>query len=225
MNPNQVSQVAKLLSDPSRNIMLNALMQGKALTATELATHADITAQTASSHLAKFVKHQLIVMHKQGRHRYFQLAGRHVAEMLESMANFSSQISDINTGPTDPGMRNARVCYDHLAGTLAVQLLDALQHNALIENNDSGINLSNKGMHFFTQRGANLEELVKKRRPLCRNCLDWSERRFHLAGALGKWIFDDLIQRRWAQPHLDSRALRFSNSGLNAFFQTYHLGD
>ena len=220
-----IAQVAALIGDATRAKMLIALMGGKALTATELAIEAEITAQTASSHLSKLVSSSLVTVQKQGRHKYFQLAGRNVAELLENLLNISSSIehSTVVTGPPDTDLRKSRICYDHLAGELGVQLLDTLQNNGHLTQQHDALELSASGLSFFENLGTNVQKLTQKRRPLCKNCLDWSERRHHLAGSLGQWILEDILKQGWASKDLDTRTIRFSTSGLNKFHKTYQV--
>jgi len=217
-----ISVIAKLIGDPARARMLMALMGGKALTASELANEADITAQTASSHLAKMVVSSLLLVRKQGRHKYFQLKSIAIAELLETLLNVSAVSSSICTGPQDPRLRKARVCYDHLAGEYAVALFQALLRSGYLQESEFTV-LTNKGAEFFCRLGYDIPRLTKLPRPVCKSCLDWSERRFHLAGGLGKSILDDLLINKWASRDLDSRVISFSNNGLRRFSQTYNL--
>lgn len=200
-----IAYVASLIGDQARSRMLTALMAGKALTATELALAGDITAQTASSHLSKLVAGRLLVVRKQGRHRYFQLANPEVAELIERMLNISAAVVDVPTGPTDSQLRQARVCYDHLAGELGVQLFDALLHQGLIQTQTDSATLTPAGTTFFTRLGVDLDRLHNRKRPLCKACLDWSERRSHLAGSLGQWILEDALSQKWFRRRTDSR--------------------
>ena len=220
-----ISQIAGLLGDRARARMMTALMGGKSLTATELALEADITPQTASSHLARLLDNKLVVVQKQGRHKYFQLAGYQVAELLETLLNLSAgtDYSTVQTGPMDPALRQARICYDHLAGELGVQLLDALRGNQLLEEQHQTLVLTSAGETLFQQAGADIGQLSTKRRPLCKHCLDWSERRHHLAGTLGHWVLQDVFQQGWAQQDMDSRVIRFTPRGLNAFRKRYGI--
>lgn len=225
-----IAQVAALMGDSSRALMLNALLGGKALTATELATYADISAQTASTHLNKLVEGQLIQVRKQGRHKYFQLKNYQVAEVLEGMLNLNAQLSatkassqDINTGSNDERLRHSRICYDHLAGELAVKVYDALLRKGWLAEDNLQVNLTESGKLAFASFGFNLAEFESSKRPLCKPCLDWSERRSHLAGTLGKWILEDALARKWASRDLDSRAISFSQSGLKSLNKRYGL--
>jgi predicted transcriptional regulator len=203
--------------------MLTALMGGKALTATELAMVADITSQTASSHLAKLVDGQLLVVRKQGRHKYFQLKGYDIAELLESLLNMTSTIkrAEVATGPDNFRLRKARVCYDHLAGELAVELYDSLNKRAYIIDNGDNTVLTNLGKTFFAEVGVDFNIMKKSKRPVCKSCLDWSERRNHLAGVLGQWILSEVLSKGWASKDLDSRAIHFTENGLKLFKNKY----
>lgn len=183
LEPN-ISFISSLIGDSARARMLTALMGGKALTATELALEAEVTAQTASSHLAKLVDGQLLTVRKQGRHKYFQLHRQDVAQLIEQLLNVTSSTKHPKTvtGPTDQRLRQARVCYDHLAGEFGVALYDALTLNGHIIDKGSETILTDHGLLFFSKLGVNFEELARSKRPICKPCLDWSERRNHLAG-------------------------------------------
>ncbi|MCE9684880.1 helix-turn-helix domain-containing protein [Shewanella sp. AS16] len=230
MEPN-IAFIAALIGDTARSRILVALLGGQALTATELAVEADVTAQTASSHLSKLVEGELLRVRKQGRHKYFQLQSPQVAELLESLLNISAGSLNPKSvhGPADPGLRRARVCYDHLAGELGVALYDALGAQQLLTREQDETRLTAEGRAFFAALGLDLEELKgrqdRRRRPLCKSCLDWSERRSHLAGALGNWILEDILAKGWAERALDSRAMLFTASGLQAFSKSYGLAE
>lgn len=232
-----IAFIAALMGDAARSRMLIALMGGQALTATELALEADITAQTASSHLSKLVEGNLLRVRKQGRHKYFQLQSRQVAELLESLLNVSAAIASPKAilGPADHGLRRARVCYDHLAGEMGVALYDSLSRQQLLAQEGDDIKLTDTGRAFFASRGVapgllgtphdgpEAPRQSHSRRPVCKSCLDWSERRSHLAGALGQWILKDILARGWAKKALDTRALHFSAPGLTAFRKGYGI--
>ena len=218
-----IASLAAMIADPSRAKMLTALLGGRALTATELALEADITAQTASNHLAKLLEKELLVVRKQGRHKYFQLAGEHIARLLENLMVLSHNITSIKTGPNDPSLKVSRVCYDHMAGEVAVALYDALLKQGFILDNIDHCTLSPAGERFFISLGADLTTITTKSRPICRPCLDWSERRSHLAGTLGQWILNDALQKGWAERDLVTRAIHFSPRGKRAFFNCYAI--
>lgn len=200
-------------------------MGGKALTATELAVEAEVTAQTASSHLAKLASGGLLVVRKQGRHKYFQLQGVEIAELLEKLLNITSKAPShgASTGPSDPMLRKARVCYDHLAGEFGVALYDSLGKNGYIIDDASETILTKKGIEFFKESGVDFDNFIKSKRPICKSCLDWSERRNHLSGILGQWILNDIFNKGWATKNLDSRVLQFTHTGMKLFTKKYDI--
>jgi len=209
-----IAPIAALAGDPARANMLAALMSGKALTASELASEAGVTAQTASSHLAKLEAGGLIGAMKQGRHRYFRLADPDVAEMLEKMMGVAARAGHLRTrpGPSDPAIRKARVCYDHLAGEIGVMLFDGLVQRRLITNGDEP-KLTKRGAEFAGGFGIDLDALARERRPLCRTCLDWSMRRHHLAGGLGTALLKRFYELGWAKRDRASRVVHFTAAG------------
>src|SRR6188474_3349566 len=182
-----IAMIAALVGDPARANMLTALMNGRALTASELAQEAGITPQTASSHLAKLEAGGLIEPEKQGRHRYYRLTGPDVAHVLEGLAGLAERAGHtrVRTGPKEPALRRARVCYDHLAGDLGVQMFDHLTRKKLLGYEDADLTVARKGRFFCEEFGIDIDAVSTAKRPLCRTCLDWSVRRSHLAGALG----------------------------------------
>ncbi|PMN68517.1 ArsR/SmtB family transcription factor [Enterovibrio norvegicus] len=223
MEPN-IATIAGLIGEETRAAMLMALMSGKALTATELAIEADITAQTASSHLNKLVDGELLIVRKQGRHKYFQLANRHVADLLEQILTLSaSHASTTQTGPSDPHLKYARICYDHLAGEIGVSLYRILAEQEVIMDQASHTALTPKGERFFSDLGIDIEGMKKQRRPVCKSCLDWSERQNHLAGSLGQYILSHALQKQWAYQSPGTRIIQFSDTGLAAFLSRYTL--
>ncbi|HZH50406.1 MAG TPA: winged helix-turn-helix domain-containing protein [Microvirga sp.] len=218
-----IAPVAALLGDPARANMLGALMDGRALTVSELAEAAGVTLQTASGHLAKLQAAQLVSAEKQGRHRYFRLSGPDVAQVLEALMGLAQRTGAVRvrTGPKDAALRAARVCYDHLAGERGVALLNGLTRHGLVAGSGE-LSLTTKGRGFFADFGVDMARLEKGRRPICRACLDWSERRLHLGGALGAAILSGIVERRWGRRDR-SRALVFTDEGLAAFNDTFGL--
>ena len=218
-----IARVGALLGDPARTHMLSALMSGQALTAGELAREAGITAQTATSHLAKLAEGGLITARRQGRCVYFRLANRDVAELMESLAGLASAAGHRRTrpGPRDAAMRRARVCYDHLAGELGVAMLDGLVARGLIEDRGGALSLSDDGTGFVRAFGVAEDAVGGGRRPVCRACLDWSERRSHLAGSLGKAMLDQVFAKGWARRVDGARVVAFSAVGLAAFERAF----
>lgn len=229
-NGPSIVNVAALIGEQARACMLTALMGGEALTATELASEAGITKQTASSHLAKLVDGALIRVQNQGRHRYFQLASPDVATLLESLMGVARRTGAVRArwGPRNPAMRKARVCYDHLAGDLAVAVYDALVRRKLLHPGREGdesntLCLSGEGESFFQELGIDLLELGRSRRPVCRPCLDWSARRHHLAGSLGKAVLELTHARGWAKRMHGTRVVRFSARGERALRESFQV--
>ncbi|HEY1707964.1 MAG TPA: winged helix-turn-helix domain-containing protein [Rhizomicrobium sp.] len=210
-----IAPVAALVGDPARANMLNALLCGKALTASELAQEAGITAPTASSHLAKLEGGGLVTAVKQGRHRYFRLADSDVAEMLEKIMGVAARTGAIRVrpGPSDPAMRRARVCYDHLAGEMGVRLYDGLTRRGMIAARGEDLQITPRGAKFLSEFGIELEALSTSRRPLCKGCLDWSMRREHLAGSVGAALLARIVALHWARRDSHSRAMLFTPDG------------
>jgi DNA-binding transcriptional ArsR family regulator len=214
-----IASLAALIGDPARANMLTSLMSGMALTAGELAREAAVTPQTASTHLAKLIEARLVAVEAQGRHRYFKLGGPDVADALEGLMELASRTGRMRTrpGPRDQALREARVCYDHLAGTMGVRMHDTLiEQGAIIATRD-GLGLSSAGRARFIAEGIDIGKLEQKDRPLCRACLDWSERRHHLTGTLGASLLQLVFERGWASRDPKGRAVAFSRSGRSSF--------
>ena len=218
-NGPDIAALASLMGDPARAAMLSALMDGQALTASELATEAGVTPQTASSHLAKLEAGGLLSRAKQGRHVYLRLASPDVAAVLEGLMALSASVGParVRPGPRDAALREARVCYNHLAGRRGVQMYEALvRAGALAE-----------GPVATERMGAALAPLaldpaaLTGKAPLCRDCLDWSERRHHLAGRLGRAILTALEAQGWVRRDAASRAVRFTARGAAAFDRAF----
>lgn len=214
-----IAHVASLLGDPARANMLTALMSGRALTASELASEAGVTPQTASSHLARLHEGGLVVPRKQGRHRYFRLTGEDVAAVLEGLMGLAARTGHLRTrtGPKDPALRRARICYDHLAGELGVRMFDSLATRQRIVLDNDAVTLTETGRDFAADFGIGLNALGRTRRPLCKACLDWSARRSHLAGALGAAFLQRFYALGWAAREPGSRIVAFSRRGEDAF--------
>jgi DNA-binding transcriptional ArsR family regulator len=214
----RITGVATLVGDRARAEILTALLGGQALTATELANAADIAKQTASSHLAKLVEGKLVAVESQGRHRYFRLADDDVAQLLESLMGVAYRTGAVRlaSSPRGPALRKARVCYDHLAGDLGVFAFERLDERRCFHH-EAGLRLTPAGERFFEGLGIDLAAVRDSRRPECRTCLDWSERRHHLAGAAGAALLQRLYALRWARREPDSRVVRFSPAGERAF--------
>lgn len=214
-----IAIVASLVGDPARANMLNALFGGAALTASELATEAGVTLQTASSHLAKLQQGQLIEQEQQGRHRYYRLSGSDVADVLEALGTLAVRAGHLRVrpGPKDPAMRLARVCYDHLAGEFGVRMFDAMVSRKHLAVEKDRLDITARGTKFIAEFGIDLEAVQTSRRPLCKKCLDWSERRSHLAGSLGAAMLNRLYDLKWARRETGGRVVKFTASGEQKF--------
>jgi DNA-binding transcriptional ArsR family regulator len=211
----RMASVAALLGDPARANILTALMDGRALTAKELAFAAHVSPQTASGHLARLTEAHLLEVEKQGRHRYFRLASPLVGQMLESvMAVAGPEPGPINRWRGGEALRMARTCYDHLAGRLGVALTDSLIEAGHITLSPDGGEVTECGHAFLAHFGA---EPAAGKRVFCRPCLDWSERRPHIAGRLGAALAMRCLELGWIQRQRDSRAVTITAAGALGF--------
>ena len=214
-----IAQIAALIGDPARANMLAALMSGKALTASELASEAGVTVQTASSHLSKLAEGGLLYPRKTGRHKYFALAGEDVARVLEGLMGLAAGAGHLRTrtGPKDAKLRRARVCYDHLAGDMGTQMFDSMMAQGHLAMDGNMLALTESGAAFAASLEIDVDALRKGRARLCRECLDWSERRSHLAGSLGRAILRRFVALSWVKRDADTRIITFSPDGEAAF--------
>lgn len=222
--PNIVG-IAALIGERARADILTTLMAGQSLTATELAEVAGVTKQTISAHLSKLLDARLLSMQSQGRHRYFRLADRDVAELLESLMGVAQRAGAVRlkSSPREPELRKARVCYDHLAGDLGVRVLDSFERRHLVRRKGDELELTKAGRDWCAGFGVSLDELDARRRVLCRPCLDWSVRRNHLAGALGAAILQRCYALGWARRVPGTRVVQFTAAGERAFHERFAL--
>ncbi len=218
-----ISITASMMGDPARANMIMALMSGLSLTATELAREAGITAATGSGHLAKLEASGLVVGTKQGRHRYYRIADTDVAHAVEALTTVAARVGHLRTrsGPKDEAMRHARSCYDHLAGHLAVGLFEHWVSQRVLRWRGDDVNLTPKGRRILLERGIDVPSLEHKKRPPCRSCLDWSERRHHLGGGLGAAVLSEIVERGWAMREKGSRTVKFGKRGEKKFIAWY----
>jgi len=215
----EIAAIASLIGERTRATILMGLMDGRSLTATELARSAHVTKQTASSHLSKLVDAQLVAAESVGRHRYFRLADHDVAVVIENLMGLAHRVGAlrVDTGPADPALRRARVCYDHLAGELGVLLFDSLVQRRFLRSTGESVVLTKDGERFFEEFGVDIDALERERRPLCLACLDWSARRPHLAGALGAAVLSRVLALGWARRQKGTRAVSFPAVGERSF--------
>lgn len=220
-----IAHIAALIGDPARANMLTVLMSGKALTVSELAREAGVTIQTASSHLSKLDQGGLLRPRKQGRHKYFSLASDDVAHVLEGLMGLAAGSGHLRRrpGPKDTELRKARVCYNHLAGDMGTQLFDSLMAKGHLDLVGDDLNLTASGASFVAGLQIDLEGLKSNRTPLCRECLDWSERRSHLAGSLGRALLSRFEELSWAKRDQKTRIVTFSKIGAQEFGKLFAI--
>lgn len=218
-----ISKTAAMMGDPARANMLMALMSGMALTSTELAREAGITPSTASGHLSQLEVSGLVKSRKQGRFKYFTLAGSDVAHAVEALVTVAARAGHLRTrpGPRDDQMREARTCYDHLAGRLAVALFERWVATGVLQWRDEEVHLSARGHTFLDSLGIDVALLESKKRPLCRTCIDWSERKNHLGGSIGAAVFTHLLVKSWAKRADGARTVHISPRNEKKLIEWY----
>jgi DNA-binding transcriptional ArsR family regulator len=222
-NAPQIAEVAALVGDPARANILCALLCGRALTATELAFAANVTPQTTSAHLGKLLAARMLVLTKQGRHRYYQLAGPQVGQMLEGIMNVAAN------GPPrfqprsklDETLRHARTCYDHIAGVLGVTLAERLIEREFVILGEEAGEVTSAGISFLSKFGVDLAAAHAKRRIFCRPCMDWTERRPHIGGAIGAALANRCFELKWIERVRESRALLVTPTGRRGLMEAF----
>lgn len=219
-------EVAALVGDTARATMLAALMSGQALTASELASRARITRSTASGHLGKLVGARLLSVTQKRRNRYYRIASPLVARMLESIKAVAAIEVPQRHQPrsiADDRLRFARTCYDHLAGYLGVAMADVLIAKGHIVLTDDGGEVTPSGVRFLSNFGAELTPISRSRRIFCRPCLDWSERRYHIAGHVGAEIQRCCLKRCWLKRDPETRVVRVTPAGQIGLRRTFGI--
>jgi DNA-binding transcriptional ArsR family regulator/predicted transcriptional regulator len=219
------SAIASLIGDPVRSKVLWTLMDGRAYTATELSFFADTTPQNISMHLSRLVRGDLLSVEKQGRHRYYRFSRQEVAYAVEALANLVMRIPTERktTADTDSDIRFCRTCYDHLAGKVGVAITGGLLNQQLISQNKNAFSLTPKGRKQFDTLGIGISALEQQRRILLRPCLDWSERQYHLAGALGAALLDTMLQEGWMRRSKNSRAVIITAKGQKMLYTYFKI--
>jgi DNA-binding transcriptional ArsR family regulator len=232
MNANErsevsVAKIAAAIGDRARAQMLYCLMDGRARTSTELATVAEISPSTASVHLRRLQERRLVNVLPQGKHRYYSLQGAGVAAALEALSVLAGGARDNFVPNTPHRLRSARTCYDHIAGTLGVMLHDRFTAMGWLSsgcgNGDNGCDLTTRGAAALESLGLDVEETRGLRRRFAYGCVDWSERRPHLGGALGAALLDLLLKRKWVIQDLDSRALTITGAGRREMLRRFEI--
>lgn len=223
MNTNHIARIASLVGEPARAAMLLQLMDGRLLTATELAKAGHVSPQTASRHLAQMVEAGLMCVEQRGRHRFHRLASADVAKMLEGMMQIAGELPAqrrVVVGPRDDTLRRARLCYDHVAGRLGLALAESLLAERAIEFDGEGGYVTDRLGDALQRWGIALDTApppARSARPYCRPCLDWSERKMHLAGRLGAMLCAHCLDKGWLTRAAGSRALTIPPEGATAF--------
>ncbi|MGO4950239.1 ArsR/SmtB family transcription factor [Paenibacillus sp. DRB1-1] len=220
-----VAMIASLVSEPSRAAILTALLDGRFHTASELAHMAGIKPQTASFHLAKMTEAQVVTVEKQGRHRYYGIQDPEVARVMESFLSIapSVPIHSFKHASENEALRLARTCYDHVAGQLGVQLMSFFIQKGILSEDQDGLHITEQGEIFFTDFQIDLKKTRQKRRSFSHKCLDWSERRHHLAGALGSALLDRLFELNWIERLPTTRAIRVTADGKRGFKEIFSI--
>ncbi|MGA7918265.1 MAG: helix-turn-helix transcriptional regulator [Candidatus Acidiferrales bacterium] len=211
-----IAAIAELIGEPARAAILLALMDGRSLTAGELALIANVSAQSTSAHLSKMAAGGLLKAQSSGRHRYYRLAGSDVAHAIEALATIATLPPSPAAIPTPHALeiRTARSCYEHLAGRIAVEIATALEEeNVIRQCGERDYELGRNGHNWFSQLGIDLKPLCRTRRKFARRCLDWTERKPHLAGALGTALCARTMALGWFAKRRDTRALRITHKG------------
>lgn len=223
MNTSTVAEIGALLGDPARVNMMIALLDGRARTARELADAGGVSPQTASSHIAKLAAARMVVVAQQGRHRFHRIASGEVAQLIEQMHVAGAAVADSRTlqsGPKDPVMRELRSCYDHLAGRIAVEISGHLLRDP---TGTGAVELNDQAGHLLGRLGVDLHFLAQSRRSFCRACLDWSERRPHVAGAVGAAILHRFRELGWIKPREQNRGLILTATGERGLAELFAI--
>ena len=215
-----LARLAALLADTTRATFLLALVDGRAWTASELAAYARVAPSTATEHLNRLLEAGLLVQRRQGRHRYVQLAGPEVAQLLEDISAAAAPppapVTSFRAASVRQTLARGRTCYDHLAGQLGVGITDAMTAAGLLDQRN-GFGITDAGRAWLTERvGVDPATLDRPRRPLVRPCLDWTERRTHLGGVVGAQLCGRLLDQKWIERVGSSRAVRVTATGAKA---------
>ena len=215
-----IARLGALLADATRAEILCALMDGRAHTGSELARHIGVARSTISEHLSKLLDAEIAVVEAQGRHRYWRLADSGIAELLENLGA-NATTPDDPKAPAD--LAHVRTCYDHLAGELAVRIYEQLVADAHLSDEDGQVIITKSGYDLFRSVGADVEAIVTAKRAKARPCLDWTQRRHHLAGAAGKELLKAFMSNNWVRPGNKPRSIRITETGRSGIAKTFEL--
>lgn len=221
----QFIKAATLIGDPTRASIMWTLLDGRAFTATELAISANTSPQNISMHLGKLLEANLLCVEKQGRHKYYRFSNKEVAYVIESMANLipKPEFASKKQPENYPPIKYCRTCYDHLAGKIGVALADSLLEQKIITKNNNTFEISAEGEKWFSNFGINLEEAQKQKRIFLKPCLDWSERRNHIAGSVGTLLLNKMLEEDWIRRTQNSRAIIVTGKGENELFKYFKI--
>lgn len=220
----QFGNITSLIGDPIRSIVLWTLLDGRAYTATELAISANTSPQNISMHLGKLVQADLLTVESQGRHRYYRFARQEVAYAVEALASLIPHKKEVKETAADTtDVKYCRTCYDHLAGKVGVLITEKLISQKIIELQNKNYTLTARGNEFFKDFGIELSGLENKRRILAKPCLDWSERKYHLAGSLGAALLDKMLHADWLRRKNNSRAIIITSKGQSELYMQFKV--
>lgn len=222
---NHFKETAALIGDPVRATILWTLLDGKAFTATELAITADTSSSNMSMHLSKLVNAGLLKAENHGRHRYYAFARKDIGYAVEALSTLipASSKNEGKTNDAVPAIQQCRTCYDHLAGKTGVAVTDALLKQKLITSKNDSFLLTQKGATWFENLDIDTNALQQQRRSFLRPCLDWSERRYHVAGSLAAALLDVMLQRDWLRRIKNSRAVIVTGKGQKQLYENLKL--
>lgn len=222
----QFKSVASLIGEPVRATVLWSLLDGRAYTATELAIVADVSPQSISMHLNKLVKENLLAVEKQGRHCYYRFSKPEVAYVIEAMANLlpTDKMKAVHeSADSMSSIKYCRTCYDHLAGKIGVAITEQLLNQKIISSHEKQYDVTAKGIKWFEDIDVSVSALKSKRRVFARQCLDWSERKPHLAGSLGAALLAKMLELGWIRRTKNSRAITITSKGQTQFYKKFKL--
>ena len=221
----QFIKTATLIGDATRASILWNLLDGKAFTATELAIAVETSAQNISMHLGKLLDADLISVEKQGRHKYYRFSNKEVAYAVEAMANLipKPEISAKKKTENYPPIKYCRTCYDHLAGKIGVALADSLLEQKIIIEKNNTFEITSEGEKWFSDFGINIGDAKKQKRIFLKPCLDWSERRYHIAGSVGTLLLNKMLEQDWIRRTKDSRVIIITAKGEKEMLQNFKI--
>jgi DNA-binding transcriptional ArsR family regulator len=221
----EIEHITSLIGNPVRTKILWALLDGRAYTATELAVCAETSPQNLSMHLSKLIQAELLAVESQGRHKYYRFARQEVAYAIEAISNLIPEENQkrIVRKDDNSAIRHCRTCYDHLAGKVGVMITESLLKQELMTWQDHCFQITEAGVQFFAQLDIDIKELEKKRRAFARPCLDWSERKHHLAGSVGAALLQQMEAMDWVRRSKQSRAVKITNKGQKELYGYFHI--